>query len=262
MGDKVHTFVVLAYKESPYLENCIQSVLNQKYKSEVVIATSTPNDFIDSLAKKYKLKVMVNKEHRSIGGDFDFAISVAKTSLVTVAHQDDIYDHLYSQNIVCFYNKYPNALILFPYYYEIKGENKIYRNTNLIIKKILLFPLKIKILGKFRFLKRFVLRFGNPIGCPAVTFNTKKISLPLFEYDFKCNIDWHAWETLSQKKGFFILISEPLMGHRVHDKSTTTELIQNRTRTKEDLVMFQRFWPTFIAKWINHFYVKAEKNNE
>ena len=27
---KLHTFVVLAYKESQYLEKCIKSVLNQK----------------------------------------------------------------------------------------------------------------------------------------------------------------------------------------------------------------------------------------
>lgn len=51
------------------------------------------------------------------------------------------------------------------------------------------------------------------------------------------------------------------MGHRVHDESTTTELINDRTRTKEDLEMFKRFWPNFIAKIINKFYVKAEKNN-
>lgn len=261
MKKKVHTFVVLAYKESPYLEKCVKSVLNQKYQSEVVIATSTPNNFINDIAEKYNLKVIVNKKHRNIGGDFDFAISVAKTPLVTVAHQDDIYDDLYSQKMIDFYNKYPSSLILFPYYYEIKGENKIYKNTNLIIKKILLFPLKIRFLGKYKFIKRLVLRFGNPIGCPAVTFNKEKITLPLFEYNFKCNIDWHAWESLSRKRGYFILISKSLMGHRVHDNSTTTELIQNRTRTKEDLKMFQRFWPKIIAKMINHFYVKAEKNN-
>lgn len=36
-----HTFVVLAYKKSKYLEACIQSVLNQEYRSQVVVATST-----------------------------------------------------------------------------------------------------------------------------------------------------------------------------------------------------------------------------
>ena len=47
----IHTFVVLAYKESSFLEECIKSVLNQELKTEVVIATSTPNSYIDDLAK-------------------------------------------------------------------------------------------------------------------------------------------------------------------------------------------------------------------
>ena len=88
----MHTFVVLAYKESEYLEKCIKSVLNQKYKSKVLIATSTPNDYIYDLAKKYNLEVIVNPNPgKGIGYDFDFAISCGKTDLVTVAHQDDIF---------------------------------------------------------------------------------------------------------------------------------------------------------------------------
>ncbi len=47
----IHTFVVLAYKESEYLEECIKSVLNQSLKTNVVIATSTPNDYIKNLLK-------------------------------------------------------------------------------------------------------------------------------------------------------------------------------------------------------------------
>ena len=93
----MHTFVVLAYKESEYLEDCIKSVLNQKYSSKVVIATSTPNDFIKNIANKYSLKILVNPNPgQGIGYDFDFAISCGKTKLTTVAHQDDIYDYEYS----------------------------------------------------------------------------------------------------------------------------------------------------------------------
>lgn len=257
----IHTFVVLAYKESNYLEECVKSVLNQKYKSNVVIATATPNDFIDNIAKKYKLKIIVNKNHRNIGGDFDFAINCGKTDLVTIAHQDDIYDYEYSYHLVNAYKNNKNALILFPHYYEIKGNNKIYKNKNLNIKRILLIPLRISKLGKYKMNKRLVLRFGNSICCPAVTFNKEKISTPLFEYDFKCDIDWHAWERLSRIKGAFIYINKQLMGHRVHNESTTTELINDRTRTKEDLIMFKRFWPEWVAKIINKFYVKAEDNN-
>ena len=49
-----HVFVVLAYKESKELENCIKSVLNQSIKTNVVIATSTPNNYIKTIAKKWK----------------------------------------------------------------------------------------------------------------------------------------------------------------------------------------------------------------
>ena len=45
-----HTFVICAYKESEYLEECIKSVKNQSVRSKVIIATSTDNLFIRELA--------------------------------------------------------------------------------------------------------------------------------------------------------------------------------------------------------------------
>lgn len=259
----MHTFVVLAYKESSYLEDCIKSVLNQKYSSRVVIATSTLNEYIQNLADKYSLEIKVNPNPgQGIGYDFDFAVSCGETNLTTVAHQDDIYDHEYSDLIVKEYQKNPNSLIVFSDYYEIRDEGNIYSNTNLKIKRILLLPMKIRPLTNTRFGKRLVLRFGNAICCPAVTFVRNNIkSDDIFKCDFICNIDWYAWEKLSLKSGNFSYIGKPLMGHRVHEESTTTEIINERIRTKEDLVMFQKFWPISVSKFINKFYVKAENSN-
>ena len=257
----MHTFVVLAYKESFYLETCIKSVLDQEYKSNVVIATTTDNEFIRSLAHKYQLEVIVGK-HTNIGGDFDFAIKCGNTPLVTVAHQDDFYDREYSKNVVEAFEKHPNASILFTDYYEIRGEEKVYKNTNLKIKRILLTPLHFSFLTSKKWAKRFVLRFGNAISCPAVTFHKENIKFPVFEYDMTCDIDWHAWEKLSKEKGNFVFISKCLMGHRVHEESETTKTISENRRTKEDLEIFKRFWPEWFAKNINKFYSKSEKSNE
>ena len=58
-----HTFAICAYKESPYLEECITSLMEQTVKSEIFIATSTPNKYIDNIAAKYNLKVYVNEEN-------------------------------------------------------------------------------------------------------------------------------------------------------------------------------------------------------
>lgn len=259
----MHTYVVLAYKQSEYLEECIKSVLNQKYQSKVIIATSTPNEFISKIAKKYNIEIFVNPNPgKGIGYDFDFAVSCGETPLVTVAHQDDIYDFDYSYNIVEKYNANPSSLIIFSDYYELRDEKKVYKNLNLTIKRILLLPMKIDGLSKIKFGKRLILRFGNAICCPAVTFVKKNIHTEdIFKCDFVCDVDWYAWEKLSKLKGKFTFVNKCLMGHRVHEGSTTTEIINERVRTKEDIIMFQKFWPKNIALLLNKFYIKAEDSN-
>ena len=160
----LHTFVVLAYKESIYLETCIKSVLNQKYKSDVVIATSTPNDFIYNLANKYNLRVIVNNEQKhGIGYDFDFARTCVNSEMVTIAHQDDIYEYDYSNEVIQAYKKNQDSLIVFTDYFEVRNHKKVYSNTNLKIKRLLLTPLKVHNLTNFKLFKRSVLAFGNSI---------------------------------------------------------------------------------------------------
>lgn len=260
----IHTFVVLAYKESKDLENAIKSVLNQKYKSKVVIGTSTPNNYIENIAKKYNLKIIVNKKskHR-IGDDFDFAIKCAKTPLVTVAHQDDIYEYEYSDKVVKKYLKNRDSLIIFTDYYELRNGKKEYNNLNLIIKRILLTPLKFNLNSNKKWSKRFVIRFGNAICCPSVTFNKEKVTeYPVFDCDLTCNIDWNAWEKLSRKKGSFSFVNDCLMGHKISEETTTTEIINSGVRTNEDYEIFKRFWSIPIAKFLTNLYKNSEKNNK
>ena len=258
---ELHTFVVLAYKESEHLETCIKSVLNQKYKSKVVIATSTPNKYISKYAKKYKLDIYENKGKKGIGNDFDFASNCVKSELITIAHQDDIYDYEYSRSVVDLYKKYPKSSIIFTDYYEIKGNKKVYSNKNLKIKRVLLLPLRLKIFSKYKLFKRWVLRFGNAISCPAVTYIQKNVPKKKFDIDMKCDIDWYAWEKLSKLKGNFIFVPKKLMGHRIEEATTTTQIINDGIRTKEDLEILKKFWPTGIAKIINKLYKNSEKSN-
>ena len=256
----IHTFVVLAYKESPFLEECIKSVLNQSVKSKVVIATTTKNKYIDGIAKRYNLDVIIGK-HTSIGGDFDFALSCGKTKLVTIAHQDDIYDYEYAKEVIENYYMYNNSLIIFSDYFEIRDDIKVYSNNNLKIKKILLSGLFLKSLSGVKLLKRNALRFGCSICCPSVTFVKDKLPKQVFECDMKSDVDWFAWEKLSKLNGKFLFINKKLMGHRIDESTTTTDIINQGIRTKEDLYMLKKFWPDFLAKKINRFYRKSENSN-
>ena len=261
MLNNVHSFVVLAYKESPHLEDCIKSVLNQTKKSNVIIATTTPNKHIKSLAKKYQLDI-VNTKHTNIGGDFDFAVHSATTPLVTVAHQDDVYEESYLEEVFRAYQAHSDSSIIFTDYYEIRGDQKSFTNLNLKIKRFLLLPIKFKKSLKTKFMKRQILRFGNSICCPAVTFVVNNCPDDIFKSSLKCNVDWHAWETLSQQEGAFTFVDKTLVGHRISVDSTTTEIFNQGIRTKEDYQIFKRFWPAPIAKLLTKFYQKSEKSNQ
>ena len=263
MRKDIHTYVVLAYGESGYLEECIQSALRQEYPSRVILATSTPNNYIYNIAEKYNLQVKVNPERKGIGCDFEFARKCVDAPLVTIAHQDDRYDYEYSKNMVRHFLKYPDMLIAFSDYYEIRKGKKVLSNLNLRIKRLLLLPLRNKFFDNRRVIKRGVISMGNSICCPAVTFANENIGeTVVVEPDMLCNVDWMAWERLSKKKGRFIYINKLLMGHRVHEASTTSEIINNHIRTKEDYAVLQCFWPKRIAKIIAGIYSFSEKSNQ
>lgn len=259
-----HVFVVLAYKESPHLEDCIKSVLNQSNLCSVIIATSTPNSHISSLAKKHNLEIIVsNRVNKGIGYDFDFALFCTDYDLVTIAHQDDIYDYDYSSEICRAYRKYPDAVILFPNYYEIREEKKLYYIPNLIIKRIMLIPYLLRSITNLRFIKRLPISFGQAIGCPSITYVKKKAKNPLFSQNpnLMNDVDWNALEILSRVEGRFVYITKFLMGHRIHKESQTSAMIVNNQRHQEDIIILKKFWPSFLANLIAKIYKLSEVSN-
>ncbi|MFQ9396492.1 MAG: glycosyltransferase [Lachnospiraceae bacterium] len=79
-----HTFVICAYKESEYLEECIKSIKNQSIKSKVIITTSTDNLFIRELAEKYAIKLYIADHKSNIASDWNYAYSKVNTPYVTI----------------------------------------------------------------------------------------------------------------------------------------------------------------------------------
>ena len=95
-----HTFAVCAYGESPYLEECILSLKEQTLSTNILLATSTPNKLIQSLCEKYNIPMHINPGPGGIAGDWNFAVSVCTTPLVTMAHQDDLYKPSYAEHML------------------------------------------------------------------------------------------------------------------------------------------------------------------
>ena len=255
-----HTFVVCAYKESMYLEECIKSLLSQTVKSKIIIATATPNNYIENLSKKYNLELFINSQKPGIGTDWNFGVLNAQTDYVTVAHQDDIYKENYLEEIVDYLNRNKDFIIAFTKYKEIKNNEEIDLTINLKIKELMLWPFRI--FKKSRWIKRRVLSFGSPICCPSVTINKKIVGNMPYKTELKCNLDWDTWVEFTKYKGKFLYIPKYLMCHRIHEESETSNLIENNIRLEEDLYMFRKFWPKPIANFLVSKYKNAIKTNE
>ena len=258
---KKHTFVICAYKESPYLEECIQSVIAQKEYSEVILATSTPNDHIHNLCEKYSISEYTNTGKSGITQDWEFAIRTAQTPVVTIAHQDDVYYEGYSECIVHEYDKRRRPLIMFSDYHEIRRGEYVKNNGLLRIKKTMLFPLRSTSLQSCIRMRRFILSFGSPICCPSVAYIPGNLPEPLFLDHFRTNEDWETWERISKSEGDFVYIHRPLMAHRIHSDSQTSEALDNGGRSAEDYEMYCKFWPGPIARMLTKGYKSSEKYN-
>jgi len=257
-----HSFVICAYKESPYLEECILSLKGQIQTSEILMVTSTPNSHISALAEKYHIPLYINEGEKGITQDWNFGYSKADTEYVTIAHQDDVYVPSYTQNILRAMRKEPNALIAFSDYGELRNGEIVRNNTNLAIKRVLLTPLRLKALQKAYAAKHGVLSLGNPICCPAVTFHKKLLPDQVFVSHFRSNEDWEAWERLAGIKGAFVYVPSIQMYHRIHEGSETSAVIGENSRSQEDYEMFRKFWPEKVAKVLTKLYSASEKSNQ
>lgn len=256
-----HTFVVCAYGKSPYLEECVRSLVGQTKKGGVRIATSTPCEYIAQTAKKYGLKVCVNPQKGGIAGDWNFALGCADTALVTLAHQDDVYARNYREKIVEAVNRCRRPIIAFSDYSELRDGRTVENNRLMKIKRLMLSPLRLRPLWNSRFVRRRILSFGNAICCPAVTLVKEALPVPLFKGSMRSNIDWQAWEELSRQRGGFVYVPRRLMAHRIHSDSATSELLSVNGRREEDLQVLTKFWPRPVAGWIEYFYQNGEKSN-
>lgn len=256
-----HTFIVCAYKEVPYLDKCVKSLLNQTRKSEVIISTSTPNDYIRRVAVDNNVKLVINRGERGHIQDFCFAYEQTNTKYVTLCHQDDIYLPNFAEETVKKMEKAKSPIIAFTNNYDYKNNKIIKYNKLLIVKRLMNWPLSLPILKKSKKVRLFLLSLGNAIVAPTVTYNKQVVTRPVIS-NLKSNIDWDSWIEFAKYKGTFVYIRKPLLLRRIHEMSTTTSVIADSTKTKEDYEIFRRFWPEKVAKFLLKMYSSSEKNND
>ena len=146
------TLVICAYGECEYLEECIRSVLKQTVRPRILISTSTPNNHINSLAAKYKIKVCVNSDGGQIK-DYNFAMKQGDSPLVMLMHQDELLHPDFVRSVLMELNVTKEPIIAFTNYLEMHND-KIDKKASTMVKIKRIMLMKGLILIKKMELKR------------------------------------------------------------------------------------------------------------
>lgn len=252
------TVIICAYKECPYLEDSIKSVISQTVKPNVLISTSTPNAYIKKLAEKYGIEVKINNNGGQIK-DYNFAIGLCRTPLGMLAHQDDLLDEMYIERCLEELNNAKKPIIVCTNYLEMHNDIVDLKPSFMIrIKRILIWPIKNNWLRGTIFGKRLCMLIGNPITHPSVMCVMSEMPKICFREKYKASMDWDLWERLSRQEGDFVYVKDVLLYHRMNDENQTAKLLKTtNARYNDEYEIFCRFWPKPIAKIIMRFYSKA-----
>lgn len=250
---KLHTFAISAYKESRFLRECIVSLLPQRAYSEIIMCTSTPNDYIRGLAEEFSIPLYVRDGKSDIQDDWNFACSKVKTQWVTITHQDDWYYQDYAKELTEAIQRRPDAVLAFTDYRPMKN-GRATVDLNCVVKRLIRLPMLSKRMSASRYWKRKILSFGNSINCPSCAYNLSLFSGNVFTSTLKFALDWDTFVKLAETEHPFIYINRVLLLYRIHNEATSKDYTESEKRKSDELYMFRKFWPDYFIKVYFHVF--------
>jgi Glycosyl transferase family 2 len=252
-----HTFAIPVYRAAPNLAALISSLRAQiGPRSEILLASSTPSAELKEFASRHTLALQLNSQRIDIAADWNFALAAARTQLVTIAHQDDIFEPTYTESLRGALRRHPEAGLAFCDYSEHSPRGARPTNINLRVKR----GLTRRAFGTRECIadprdKLRLLSLGNPICCPSVMFDRSILTDFRFPAGFQTNLDWMAWLELAKRPGGFVYVRQRLVSKGIHPDSETTAAIANRARAREDRAMFDKIWPKPISAVLSTLYM-------
>jgi glycosyltransferase involved in cell wall biosynthesis len=252
-----HAFVVPTFGHPAFLAQCLHSLRQQTVNSPIVVATSTPNDYVRAVAAAHHVPVVVNPVSAGIAADWNFALAQASASWVTLAHQDDTYAPTYVERCLSAGSAARNPLLVFSSASE-RLEESGQDVDNVRLKRVIcdaVFLGRPAIAARWR--KRLLLAFADPIPCPTVMLYRGAAREFMFASGWKTGLDWVAWLDLADREGSFVYVREPLVHRRVHAACATQ--IDLQARGDEDMRILRSQWPPPVAALIGRLYERSRR---
>lgn len=203
------SIIIPVYNGGNFLDEAIQSAINQTYKNtEIIVVNDGSTDNSSTIAKKYRNVILINKTNGGVSSALNAGIQYAKGEYISWLSHDDLYRK----------NKIKNQI---KYLQKQKTENVVlYCKTSFI-----------NFLGRhiFKFslnsLRRKTYTYKNSPqgfsinGC-SLLIPKKALAAP-FDINYKYIQDTKKWYELLQKGYIFKCSGHKDSLQRIHDKSVT-----------------------------------------
>lgn len=215
------SIVLCTYNGEKYLEEQLNSIINQTYKNlEIIISDDCSTDNTISILEKYKhfnnFHIFLNKENLGFNKNFELAISRANGYYIALCDQDDAWD----------LNKI-DILVS-----SIEEESLVYANSMLVdenlisLNKTLEDKLKVNFISSNSMLN-FI--FGNCVSAHAMLF--KKEIVDFLNFPRNIYFDQYIAMVCASKNGVKY-INKNLVLYRQHSNNT---LAQNGFKKRKSI---------------------------
>lgn len=205
------SIITPAYNVEKYIEQTINSVLNQTYKNwEMIIVEDCSKDntfkLIQNLSKRdTRIKIYQNKRNSGVSFTRNRAIDIAQGKYIAFLDADDLWDKEKLEKQIQFMEK-NDILLSYSSYRKINSDGSIRGNINV--------PLK---LDYDEILKNCM------ISCITGVYNQEELGKYYFK-NMKAE-DYIYWLEMIKKIEFAYGIEEPLASYRVLENSRSSNKI-------------------------------------
>ncbi|MCA4777332.1 glycosyltransferase family 2 protein [Empedobacter stercoris] len=219
MNKPLISVIVPCYNQAQYMDECLQSVLDQTYQNwECIIVNDGSLDHTEQVALEWTKKdtrfIYLKKENGGVASARNLGIENARGEWIQFLDSDDIIKSTKLETI----ENIDNSI------------NFIYSDFHMLENNILLPPFVN--ISKFQFNLNNLIKywddgFNVPIHCPI--FNKELINNIYFINEFKLHEDWLFWVTIfAQNKIEIEYVRKPLAIYRNHGKSNTKNQLKMR----------------------------------
>jgi glycosyltransferase involved in cell wall biosynthesis len=233
----VHIFVP-AYGESPYLEECLDSInRNTDYLvSCTVLDDGSPTGNIRNTVEKFggRFEYIRNDSNIGLAQNFQKAFDLSTSLYTVIMGSDDVIGPGYIEQLTEASEKFPSASLFQPRVTVINESSQVFKSFPDLVKN-LINPGNhhLKVYDGRRILRRILV--GDFFYFPAIAWKTEILQNYRLKPQLKTAVDLDVIARLAIADNTFVLGGQNAFKYRRHSQSVSMELGKGFERSMEEI---------------------------